>query len=348
MARGVLQIHGTLEVSQFWPEGRSDADTTSIELNVDEHSFFFQPAGAAEPLETSAFEGAEVRVKGQGPKQVIRTLKTTGQRKITVRLQGVDAPELHLRVTPAVRTAAMSAAEKDAWEKVKGEYRQLQAEAATVALADVLGGAGASLAARFETMIDEPNDAVDAYGRFVGDLMVPRGTGELNVNRWLISQGWGTVSFYSSMLPHEIEELRTLSRAAKKRNARRFYDPAARFDFGHRYRSRPKDVDSTDFFDPEEDQGPYVMPKVFRRLAQYSTNKRAGFVSGTFQKYLEERSEGCFDTEDFLANGPYSATVHRFHEMLESGILAVAPEDLVFQESKARLVDENGDPPEWF
>ena len=30
MPVGLLEVEGTIKVSQFWPEGRSDADTTKV------------------------------------------------------------------------------------------------------------------------------------------------------------------------------------------------------------------------------------------------------------------------------------------------------------------------------
>ncbi|MHC4040052.1 hypothetical protein [Bradyrhizobium sp. 23AC] len=30
MTVGLLEVEGTIEVGQFWPEGRSDADTTEV------------------------------------------------------------------------------------------------------------------------------------------------------------------------------------------------------------------------------------------------------------------------------------------------------------------------------
>ncbi|MBM3654616.1 MAG: thermonuclease family protein, partial [Alphaproteobacteria bacterium] len=36
MSSGLLQAVGSLDVSQFWPTGRSDADTTKLILDVAE------------------------------------------------------------------------------------------------------------------------------------------------------------------------------------------------------------------------------------------------------------------------------------------------------------------------
>ena len=34
MPVGLLEVVGTIDVGQFWPEGRSDADTTKVVVNV--------------------------------------------------------------------------------------------------------------------------------------------------------------------------------------------------------------------------------------------------------------------------------------------------------------------------
>lgn len=350
MATGKLLVYGTMDLGQFWPMGKSDADTTSMELIVDEDSFLYQESASAKAKATQAFDGALVRVKGQGAKEVIRTLKTTGARKITVRLQGVDAPELHLRAVSAVRRSEMTDEQKSAWDKVKGEYRQLQAETATLALAKHLGADDTdSIDVRFETYVEQPGDAIDAYGRFVGDVYILRnGKKDKNVNQWLVANGWAVAAFYNSMSSTEIKTLRKLAIAAKKKNARKFYDATTKFDRKLLYRSKPKNIDAKDHIDASADAGDFLLPKVFRRLTQYSTNKKAGLVSGSFLAYLESRSDVVYDVHDFLVSGPYSATPLSFHKQFHKGVLPVAPEDLVFHESKSWLVDENGTAPTWF
>jgi hypothetical protein len=86
---GILRIHGTIDIKQFWPVQESDADTTKIKLLVTQKSFEYKEDGAAQFKKTSAFDDAIS--KGQGSKPVIKTSAKDGSKTITVRLQGVDA-----------------------------------------------------------------------------------------------------------------------------------------------------------------------------------------------------------------------------------------------------------------
>src|SRR5690242_19219490 len=85
--KGILQVTGVLSVSQFWPEGQSDADTAKLQLDVHEDSFTFQASSKEKPSVIKIFEGAIVHGKVTKP--------AVQKGKLTVRLQGLDAAELH-------------------------------------------------------------------------------------------------------------------------------------------------------------------------------------------------------------------------------------------------------------
>src|SRR5262249_8124173 len=84
---GRLRVTGTIDVGQFWPGGESDADTTKVLVSVsDGFEYHGDPAHAFRP--THAFDGAEVHGK-------IRKTVLDNKGRVTIRLQGIDAPELH-------------------------------------------------------------------------------------------------------------------------------------------------------------------------------------------------------------------------------------------------------------
>ncbi|WP_035358497.1 hypothetical protein [Edaphobacter aggregans] len=89
MADGLLEVDGSIDLSQFWPVGSSDADTTRIRVDVTAGAFRFRPNSGAPFRVTHAFENA--KVKGTATYDAIKN------GKVTVRLQGIDAPELHYR-----------------------------------------------------------------------------------------------------------------------------------------------------------------------------------------------------------------------------------------------------------
>src|SRR5687767_3434221 len=88
MATGLLQAIGTIDLGQFWPHGTSDADTTKILVSLTGNGFRFRPQPGAPFAVTHVFDGAKVR--GKTTKQVL-----DAKGRVTVRLQGIDAPELH-------------------------------------------------------------------------------------------------------------------------------------------------------------------------------------------------------------------------------------------------------------
>jgi hypothetical protein len=92
---GLLKVRGTIPIAQFWPGGTADADTTKILVSVRQDSFSFSEDGRNFRV-THVFDDARVVGKSRGP--VIRN------DYIVVRLQGVDAPELHFRA-PALPRA---------------------------------------------------------------------------------------------------------------------------------------------------------------------------------------------------------------------------------------------------
>jgi hypothetical protein len=97
MAAGLLEVDGSIDIAQFWPVGSSDADTSQIKVDVTGNAFRFRPHDDAPFQVTHALDKA--KVKGSATYDAIRN------GKITVRLQGMDAPELHYRPAAAKKKA---------------------------------------------------------------------------------------------------------------------------------------------------------------------------------------------------------------------------------------------------
>jgi endonuclease YncB( thermonuclease family) len=72
--------------------GSSDADTSKVKVSVDADSFAFAANGKTF-RKTTVFKNASVI--GASKKLVIDK-----NNKVTVRLQGIDAPELHYKAAP--------------------------------------------------------------------------------------------------------------------------------------------------------------------------------------------------------------------------------------------------------
>jgi hypothetical protein len=82
--KGLLWVGGTIDLSQFWPNGDSDVDTANVVVDADGFQFS-EDASPQGFRRTHVFEDAFI-----GQKAVIGN-----GRKVTVRIQGIDAPELH-------------------------------------------------------------------------------------------------------------------------------------------------------------------------------------------------------------------------------------------------------------
>lgn len=134
MAVGLLEVAGSIDLAQFWPLGSSDADTTQIRVDVAAGAFHFRLNPGAPLRVTHAFDNA--KVKGTGTYDVIKN------GKVTVRLQGIDAPELHYRPAAQKKKADQTDEQHKLYLKWNLEFRQNLAETATVALTTFLQGIG--------------------------------------------------------------------------------------------------------------------------------------------------------------------------------------------------------------
>jgi endonuclease YncB( thermonuclease family) len=149
------------------------------------------------------------KVKGSATYDAIRN------GKITVRLQGMDAPELHYRPVAAKKKADQTEKQHTLYLKWNLEFRQLLAESATIALTAFFQDIGSSpIPCIVRTAVDAPDEVFDTYGRFVGDIFVHRGGDHVDVNHWIVENGWAFPAFYSSMSEPEITTIVDLANQA--------------------------------------------------------------------------------------------------------------------------------------
>src|SRR5262245_39049816 len=121
MPQGLLAVTGTIDLAQFWPAGECDADTVKV-LRAGANAFKFRKHAGAPFKVTHAFEGATVKGKVNKP-------AIDSNNRITIRLQGIDAPELHYRPTaPTLNKKKPSTSEKAAFNANNGNFRQFFGE----------------------------------------------------------------------------------------------------------------------------------------------------------------------------------------------------------------------------
>lgn len=339
MPVGLLEVEGTIEVSQFWPEGRSDADTTKVVVNVAPDAIRFRKNDTSSFQPTHVFDNA--KVKGRTSTAPIKN------GKLTIRLQGIDAPELHYMPSPLspAEKKGLTDAKRQSYHEVTHSYRQFLGATSTEALHDFLSLAGeATLACRVFTHVDAPNEVFDTYGRLVGDIEVTVANQTVDINHWLVEHGFAYPTFYSSMNDDEIKVFLALTKTARTKKLpvwKNLAKTIPAFDFDLR---EPK-KNETDVL--ATDKGPVILPKLYRRYTNWSARKKAKITSQNFQKFLGEGSGGkadtCYTIDDFLANGVHSATPRNFAEFVEGGkTIEFQPDGLVFGEAPSTLVGADG------
>jgi len=260
---GTLTVSGILQADQFWPTGRSDADTASIIIE-NEHSFVYVNDAGQRKI-TKAFENAEVIDPTTGRRSpVIKTSKTSAERKITIRMQGIDAPELHYQ--PSVHRAKGTG--------LLHPYRQSLGETSANALEEFVAQLGETqIPCEAVTVVGHPDEVCDVYGRVVANIVLTRGGSRIDLNHWLLREGWVLPGLYNSMLNAEINAVLADFEYAKKHRRGLFSrnlvtENLAQFD---KERVEQKMPEGWKPF--IKDEGPVNFPKFFRRQAAHFVSR---------------------------------------------------------------------------
>jgi endonuclease YncB( thermonuclease family) len=343
--KGLLRVQGTIRVSQFWPAGESDADTAKIIVTLDpKRSFLFRESKGKPFKPTRAFIGASV-----GGKSVITTHKKSGESTVTIRLQGIDAPELHYNPSPLSKQEKSSAsgAALAAFKALNKKYRQHWGETCADTLRALLASTKKSeLSCTVDTAVDHPGDVFDKYGRLIGDIFVTVKGKKVDINHWLAETGWAFPAFYESMTLPEIDAILKPAQKARE-NGTGIYPGATNtagvFDFNLIFRA-PKSVGG---FHAGEDAGTVIFPKFFRRQCSWATRNRAGITSLTFEGWLRAGQEEYIPLDAFRAAGgdPEVAKPSRrkLADTLQAGVFDHSGFDMIFLEAPANLY-KNGKP----
>jgi len=323
MYKGTLRVGGSIDLSQFWPRGGSDADTAGIVVTAT--SFEFRPDAATQFRRTNVFDGAEMRKKP--------VISKSG--RVTIRVQGIDAPELHF--------AAMIAQKDLQANGIK--FRQLLGETSTDALrAAVQGGSGKTVDCDVVTTIDKPGDAFDIYGRLVGDLFIGSGAKRISVAHWLADAGWAIPAYYNSMLPSEIRALQKRVATARKKNRgiwRHLVATVGPPDLNLVFRGHNASFNTAE---KKADVGDVVNPKLFRRRIRYAVLRLNGQAPATFKEYLKTDKTAWTTVKAFLKN-PNMKKPKTTLATLRSdrNVFATPPTQLIFFEAPGTL-KKNGKP----
>jgi endonuclease YncB( thermonuclease family) len=338
---GRIEIKGNIDLRQFWPDGKSDADTTKILIKVNEDAFsYYASKDDHNPKKTKVF--IESKVKPATGKSV-NPVKYAGtpRQYITIRLEGIDAPELHYKFyDPATLAKYRGTA---LFKKYNIEYRQCYSEIATEALSKMLkqykNKANLVPCLFVSNNINKPSDACDVYGRFVGYIHV--NDGKLNVNEWLLKEGLVFPAFYDSAEEDELKKLLKDFKSAKSKPATVVANFSAKllaFDFKLIFRKNGPS-------DPSKDAGKLILPKLYRRNCCYSILSKADLCHTSFDDYLKSKKDDKLilysDFRNYLKSNKKSSFRGILHitDIYHGGTLTADPDSFVFIEKGSILID---------
>jgi endonuclease YncB( thermonuclease family) len=323
-----LEIAGTIDLAQFWPNGKSDADTTKLLLTVTPASVRVRLAGQTQFQPTSVYENAGIPSKKDAVTGKAKIEPVIKNDIITIRLQRIDAPELHYRPDA-----------KGSDGKLKGtglikDYRQHQAETAVVKLVAFLESFGSNpLPCKFVSELkasEGPGAAIDKYGRFVGDIILPNGT---NLNLWLLEQGLAVVALYDSMLPNEIDESISSWQAGRKNRegiARLYNDRFSKFDPKLEFRKVGSAIN-------DEGDRKFLHPKFYRRQTTWWAFTQVDAFDGDFTDWLTQKGEKCWYLPEFREMGSKATKYPLYEREFDGDGIGWEPEDFIFAESSSTI-----------
>jgi endonuclease YncB( thermonuclease family) len=338
---GLLEFHGPIHFDQFYYQnGDSDADTVKVEVKV--NSVRFRSSKNSPWKENlHVFDDAYI-----GQTKVMTKKKHT----ITVRLQGIDAPELHYQAQR--RGLKLTDMQKKKW--MNNRFRQYWSAKAIHKLEQFVKKyvkAGIIKNAYVFSRVDNPNDVFDVYGRFVGDIVISKdndgntsnNSNEKNINQWLVEEGWAVPTFYNSMTDEEIRILDLKGNQAMKNSKGIWKDLSSNLVSFNPKLNTPRKGSRIDH---KKDKGKLNVPKIFRRQVDYEVRKKANVSSNTqsFISYLRnQKRDKCYVTTDFLGS-PIDIKVRHISEFLDqNNNIKFQPGQLVFKEdASATLKNSRG------
>ncbi len=221
---GLLSVRGTIDPKQFWPHQESDADTCRVTL---QRPLTFTDECAGTTQETHVFDNAVFK-NDEGKDDNVIHSDESGE-YIKIRLQGIDALELHYQPQKPKEVGFLPTWQYDLFKQYNERYRQHMGETTTVNLKTLLQNDDVSpVECTVTTIVNKPNEVFDAYGRFIGTIGTKINNQNTNLNLHLVEEGWSFPALYSSMTTQEIQDIRQAAQAARtnKKLLWNYYQPA--------------------------------------------------------------------------------------------------------------------------
>jgi len=331
--KGLVEINGSFELDKFYyRNGRSDADTINLSIK----SVRFKPSESANWIEDVKvfFNGAYVRKNKGKPEPVVNDNNV-----VSIRLQGIDAPELHYN------EQGLTLTDEQKKQGLGKEFRQHWGGRCVHELLNFLSnyddGSGI-INAKVLSKVDSPSDLFDTYGRCVGEIEIVEK--ETNLNHWLVQEGWAFPAYYNSMTEKEINDIDTKSKQAHNNHKGIWKDYSSvvvPFDWSLYLPSKKESPTPIDY---KTDVGDVNFPKIFRRQVTYEVGRKIKKINEqSLKDYIETiKDDVCYDLEEVLEKGE-NASIYKIAKFIEQdGKIDFSPRDLVFIEKEASLKDSDG------
>lgn len=324
----LLKFYGVIELSRFWPNseikegktiyGQSGADTIKVLIDK-KNGFLIKTHPYASEEKTKVFNNVLISGKVKKP-----PVDLNGY--VTVKLQGIDSPELHYK--PDIKNAKT--------------LSQFYSQTAVMDLQKMLlkHSRNKKVECVVKTYVERPEDVFDCYGRFVGEIIILKDDREfLNINHWLAEEGLVFPAFYSSMTNGEIRTIMLMVKSAiSKKNVL----------WQHHYHKKLEPIEniSNEFingkkrkYSPSKDKNlPVYMPKIFRKQYKYELLKNGK----SFKSFLANEKEPvrCYVTEDFFKDGKKESNAIPFGNFFSNrNEILFKPWEVVFEEADSKLID---------
>ena len=208
---------------------------------------------------------------------------------------------------------------------------------AVVRLGEFLKSRGSgSLACKFVSRLDDdkgPSNAIDKYGRFVGDIILDDGT---NLNHWILENGLAVVSLYNSMSSEEVAALTSAWSAGKSRGIAKCMTSTIGPFNPELVERKPGSAIQ------DEGSHKFIHPKLFRRQCSWWAFKTAKLYKNGFDAFLKlSKDDFFYETEDYVENGGAAVPI-QLEEMVTGSKVVRKPDEIVFKEAGSTLFSSAG------
>lgn len=366
---GLVEIAGKVDVFQYWPHGPSDVDTLRFKPDLASAQYvtngtsvnvgaFFERGGIFQPDDNNP-----------GEERFRSIVRTAGGKSLSVRLQGIDAPETHY--APNFREGMFDGdyaewiAKHIARQK---SYRQPYGKLCTDFFATgvrALLGIGPYNATTPEVLVDAEvkiladgiNGAVDVYGRVIGYVTLIGNGQEIVLNDYALSHGFAFCSFYGTMAIDEMKRLAdifanhgtggTQKSHLRSNLSRQLRDFEPDLWTTKSMRDTDRDDNGTDTF-----RSKCFDPKLFRRCIDWVGRREALSDMTTLLDYMRLNDEEIVLLSDFIAAAGDWNKARKFTMgslIAKNGEFSYKPGEVIFESRPVAIVNDQHQPlPESF